>query len=164
MDDMTHYLGGQHLPDPIEALFVHWCVWEQARPALAHTLAQARMPGLARQLKAATSLGEVMKLAREAHQRIAALGGAGNRLPYSAAEAAIFEFRNLIDAADEGNLDSESAAFFAMRLAGWAGWAAAGCRDAAQKQRKERQARESQMTQLRALLREVAPAASAAGD
>lgn len=154
MSNLLDHLGKDTLPDILQEMFVHWCVWHQARPALVQVLERVDLHLYADQIRGATNLREVIQYGRKANAHIKMLRMKTNPLGLSAAEAATYEFSQLVAAADERNLDSESVAFFAARVCGWAAWAASGFASNTAKETAEQRALQFQADRLSQLLRE----------
>ncbi|PJF22865.1 MAG: hypothetical protein CUN56_03840 [Phototrophicales bacterium] len=152
MTDWLSQLDKDTLPQIVLEMFTHWCVWEQARPALVTVLQQVQLEDIANQIERATDLRQVVQIVETANQQIKALRTKTGVLGISAAEAATFEFVNLFDTADEKNLDTEAVSFFAARVCGWAGWARSGFTDATQKTQAEEKARQDQEAYLAKLV------------
>lgn len=151
MSDLLNQLGQDTLPQLVLEMFTHWCVWEQARPALVEVLRSVQLDEIADKVDAETNLRQVVLIVEAANQHIKELRAQTGPLGMSAAEAATFEFVNLFDTADEKNLDVEAVAFFSARVCGWAGWARTGFADTKQKAESEALARQNQEAQLQKL-------------
>jgi hypothetical protein len=151
MDNLLEHLGKETLPRPLLVAFVQWCVLEQARPALAKVLRQTQMGAMADSVAAADGFDELAHLSEQARRESQAMRGKSGPLAISAAEAAAFEFMNLMEAASDTELDAEGVAFFSARVSGWAGWAEFGFTDTAQKANAEHAAAQEQEACLRAL-------------
>jgi hypothetical protein len=145
------YLGKDALPYAVEAAFVDWCVWEQARPALAMVLEKTVLNSLASEFRAAGDLGTLTALGQRATEEVTRAHGDTGPLGLSAAKGAVFEFNNLLAATPEPDFDPEAVAFFAARVCGWAGWAAVDFSQAERKTQAEQEAREQQAARLRAM-------------
>lgn len=158
MSDLLDHLGRDTLPDPLLYDFIRWCVDSQARPALAAVLKQAGFMQQAADVYAARNLQALAALCiragrdiKQARSNPLQAGLTASPLALSAAEAAVFEFTNLIRAAAEKDFDAESLAFFSARLCGWAGWAKTGFSDPTRKATAEAEARRHQEDHLRDL-------------
>jgi hypothetical protein len=156
MDQLREHLKKDTLPPVMVEMFAHWCIWEQARPALALVLQRANLQDIALRIDQATDLYSVARLGKSANAHIRALRASADPLGMSAAEAATFEFANIIKAADEKNLDAEAVAFFAARVCGWAGWAQTDFKDPRHKIAAEKQASARQERYLEKLYSELA--------
>ena len=151
MGSLLEHLGKDTLPQALLDAFVRWCVWEQARPALALVLEKAQLATLAEEVREAEDLVTLSGVSERAGQSAHEARKATGPLGMSAAEAAAFEMANLVRAADADDGDPESVAFFAARVCGWAGWAETDFTDPAQKMLAEQEARDLQENQLHTL-------------
>lgn len=147
---MLDHLDKDVLPREVIQAFVTWCVWEQSRPALAQVLEQTPLAGLTEQLRSAQDLPALAALAAEVRFAPEETSS-DNPLAISAAEGAAFEFANLVQAAQEAEIDAESVAFFASRVCGWAGWASRNFTSQADKTAAEQSARQAQEDRLEAI-------------
>jgi len=154
MNDLLNQLAGDAAPAEVVQQFVGWCVWQQARPALALVLAKVGLDDMVQAINTVDDLGSLAYLSHEANTYIKDLRGSTGPLLLSAAEAATFEFSSMVAAAREDGADVEGVAFFAARVFGWAGWAAVDFADPAQKAVAEAQARKQQTSVLDRLWRE----------
>lgn len=151
MVNLLEHLGKDTLPKPMLEAFVHWCVWEQARPALVEVLGKAGLDNLVADLKATSTIDSLEEVSRRAGNFAHEARKATGPLGMSAAEAAAFEMLNLAQAAADADWDPESVAFFSARVCGWAGWAQTDFRDPTKKISAEQSAREEQETRLQSL-------------
>ena len=158
MSELLDHLGRDTLPRPMIEDFVRWCINEQARPALATVLKHAGFIQQAADVHTARSLQAMAAACVQAGRSIKQVRAETTQPPLaiSAAEAAVFEFTNLMRAAADNELDAESLAFFSARLVGWAGWAAVNFADSDHKASAEANARHTQETQLRTLWQQYA--------
>jgi hypothetical protein len=148
------YLGKDALPDALEAAFVNWCVWDQARPALVRVLEKTVLSSLASEFQTSTNLAALTALGQRALAEVERAHSDTGPLGLSAAKAAVFEFNNLLAVVPEPDFDPEGAAFFAARVCGWAGWADADFAAPEIKSQAELDARQQQETRLRELAQE----------
>jgi hypothetical protein len=155
LDNILDHLGRDTLPREVVNSFVHWCIWEQARPAMTIVLERAGLTDIAVQMHDAADIPMLTRLGQETNQHIRMLRGQTAPLLLSAAEAAAFEFNNLTNAASEDQWDAEGVAFFAARVCGWASWADTDFTDPTRKAAAERIARKAQIAELERLLRET---------
>jgi hypothetical protein len=155
LEDLLDHLGRDTLPRRVVNTFIHWCIWAQARPAMAIVLERAGLTDIAVRMRDAGDLAVLTRLGHETNQHIRMLRGQTAPLLLSAAEAAAFEFNNLTNAASEEYWDAEGVAFFAARVCGWASWADTDFTDPTRKAAAERIARKAQVAELERLLRET---------
>lgn len=141
------------LSRPVVQQFIDWCIWEQARPALALILDKVMMTDLADNIRQAADLPALSAMGEQANAYVKRRRAATGPLGLSAAEAGTFEFINMVKAASEDTWDAEAIAFFASRVCGWAGWAATDFTDPMQKNSAERIARQAQAARLDELIR-----------
>lgn len=154
MTTLLDHLGKGTLSKPLLDAFVEWCVWQQARPALCLVLTKTTLNHLADQLNAAQDLGHLTLITERASQEIKAARQRTGPLGLSAAEAATYEYGNLLRVATDAQFDPEEAAFFAARVCGWGGWAASDFTQPTRKGQVEAEAREEQEAQLQRLWRQ----------
>lgn len=151
---MLDHLDKDVLPREVIQAFVTWCLWEQARPALVQVLEQTPLAELAAQFKTAQDLPTLAALAADVRFSREETSSSDRPLAISAAEGAAFEFANLIQTAQDSEIDAESAAFFASRVCGWAGWASHNFRSQVDKTAAEQSARQAQEARLEALYKQ----------
>ena len=152
MSDYLEQLNEESMPQIVREIFVHWCVWEQARPALINVLDAVDLNALSREIAATSNVNDVLQVGEATNAAIKEMRLRTGPLSLSAAEAATYEFAQMAQAADERNLDPEAVAFFAARVCGWAGWANSGFSDPNQKVTAEEKARDEQNQRLDELL------------
>lgn len=158
MSALLEYLGKDSLPHDLEAEFVEWCVWQQARPALALILQKANLNRYAAEVKNVASLKSLSEVSRRAATEAHKLRGTTGPLALSSAEAAAFEVNHLARAATEHDWDPEGVAFFSARVCGWAGWAQTDYQQPARKVLAEDSARQQQGLHLHELWRKFGAA------
>ena len=151
MSGLLDQLDSTALPDALVRAFVKWCVWEQARPALAVVLLKNDLSSIADQLNALCDWESLLAWSAETIETINRIQHRPGYLGLSAAKGATFEYQSLVKAAGQDDWDPEGAAFFSARVCGWAGWAVGDFRQPTQKIEAERLAREEQEARLRAL-------------
>jgi hypothetical protein len=127
-----------------QAVFAHWCIWEQARPALVDVLARINLTTVAEKIEQATDLKRVLQASADANESIRSMRAQADPLGASAAEAAAYEFEHIVRAANENDLDADAIAFFAARVCGWAGWAHTDFKVMARKAEAEAEAHDLQ--------------------
>lgn len=152
MSGFLDHLGRDTLPEPMVTAFVSWCVLEQARPALAAVFAKATMSEISRQLEGATGFERLHQISNKAQQVAKDKRSGTAPMAISAAEAAAFEFNNMMQAAtDAEGVDAEAVAFFAARVQGWATWADNDFANPQSKVAAEEDARDIQEHRLQSL-------------
>jgi len=156
MTDLLAHLNRDTLPEALVDAFIQWCIWEQARPALITVLEVGMMHDLADNLRHAETLVALMEHGDLANAYAKQMQGQANPKMLSAAEAAAFEFGNMMRATTPDHYDAEEVAFFASRVCGWAQWAISGFADPNEKMQAEDDARKEQETHLERLWREAA--------
>lgn len=152
MSDRLTQLNSDALPRVVLEMFAHWCVWEQARPALVTVLQRTNLGESAAAIRDSADLLEVTQHVQAVNGGIRDLRAQADPLGTSAAEGAAFEFTRMIEALDETNLDAEAVAFFAARVCGWSGWAETDFRDPTRKATAEHEARDAQTLRLSQLI------------
>ncbi len=155
MSSLLDHLGKDTLPQPLLEAFVHWCIWEQACPALALVLEKVHLDELAADVGAAQDIATLLAVSERAGNSAHEARTTTGPLGMSAAEAAAFEVANLARAADS-DWDPESVAFFSARVCGWAGWAESEFTQPAKKTNAESAARQAQEQQLKTLWQQFA--------
>lgn len=153
MDGLLEHLEKDTFPKPMVMAFVEWCIWDQARSALVLVLTRTGLEKVAETFQEARDIPTLEALSVQAIDAIKAARGRTGPLGISAAEAAAFEFANLLKAAREPDWDPGGAAFFSARVCGWAGWAATDFSQPLQKTEAEQTARRSQESHLQELWR-----------
>jgi hypothetical protein len=152
--DVLDYLGKDALPYALESAFVNWCVWDQARPALARVLEKTVLNSLASEFQSASDLPTLAALGQRAVGEVERAQSDTGPLGLSAAKAAVFEFNNLLATVPEPDFDPEAASFFSARVCGWAGWTDADFGAPEIKTQAEEAARQQQSARLRELWQE----------
>lgn len=160
MSSLLDYLENETLPKPVEQAFVEWCVWEQARQALAIILESMELHSLIEALGTAQNLDGLFSWSENATRIVNRMQTQAGALNITSAKAALFEFQSLTKAARQGEWDPGGAAFFSARVCGWAGWAATGFSQPAQKNIAEQAARKEQENRLTFLLQQSNNSAS----
>ncbi len=153
MANLLERLDQDTLPRPMVAAFIEWCIWDQARTALVLVLGKTGLETVADDFDQARDIPALEDLSARAIAAIKAARGRTGPLGISAAEAAVFEFANLLKAASEPDWDPMGAAFFSARVCGWAGWAATDFSQPLQKTEAEQTARRDQEARLQELWR-----------
>jgi len=153
MANLLEHLDKDTLPAPMVKAFVEWCIWDQARMALVLVLGKTGLQQVADEFERARDLPALEELSARANDAIKAARGRTGPLGISAAEAAVFEFANLLKATGEPDWDPGGAAFFSARVCGWAGWAATDFSQPLQKTEAEHTARRDQEARLQELWR-----------
>lgn len=152
MSDLLEQLDQETLPGTVVDAFVHWCIWQQARPALLLILEKNEMDEVAAAFQGTDDYRALTQVAaRYAH----ALHGTTGQLGLSAARAAVFEFSNMMQAASPDYWEPEAVAFFAARVYSWAGWAATDFSDPGQKVAAQTQAEQQQEATLARLMQQA---------
>lgn len=151
MSSLLDHLGRDTLPRPLLEAFIHWCVWEQARPAIVEVLQETAMTDLAEQIAAASDLSTLEMLGEHAGNLAHEARRSTGPLGLSTAEAAAFLTSKLARAAQEEHWDPEDVSFFSIQVCGWAGFAQTGFTNPTVKIKAEEAARARQETQLRAM-------------
>jgi len=151
MSDLINHIGRDTLPATVVEQFVRWCVLEQAKPSLLKVLKMVEFDTLIGEIQAAENFDVLLALSVQANTWAKSQRERGRTglLGYSAAEAAAFEFGNMLRATQQTQFDAEAVAFFAARVHSWAGWAATQFSDPSQKAIAEKAARDAQETYLR---------------
>ncbi len=114
-------LGTGQLPLEAERKFIEFCIWQQARPALAHGLEAVGMSDRAADARHARSLAELHSVARQAAH--AARSANLPVLALGAVQGMASDVAQLAAAAATEDGDAAGVSFHAARLAGWALWA-----------------------------------------
>jgi hypothetical protein len=151
MDSLLEHLDKDTLPRAMLKAFVDWCIVEQARSALVVVLTKTDLQDMAHEFEQTRDISALESLSTAAVDAIKQMRGRTGPLGLSAAEAAAFEFVNLLKASSEPDWDPEGAAFFSARVCGWAGWAASDFSQPVQKAEAEQNARRDQEVHLQVL-------------
>lgn len=158
MSTLLEQLAKDTLPRTMLHDFVLWCIWEQARPALITILERTEQDNIAQRFRSASDLATLKMLGKDAAASIKRAQRPVGPIALSAAKAAAFEYRNLLNCADELDYDPEAAAFFAARVCGWAGWAETNFTQTTRKPQTEHLARQQQEAHLQKLWQQYASA------
>lgn len=156
MANLLEHLGKDTLPVQMIKEFTTWCVLKQARPALAMVLHKANMVEIATSIEQSDDIPTLATLGTKANKIAKDNRGKTAPLVLSAAEAAAFEFTNMLNALNEENLDPEAVSFFSARVCGWAGWAEKDFGVVSVKAEAEQTAKDAQETHLSQLWRKYA--------
>lgn len=151
MSNILEHLGKDTLPNDLVERFVHWCIWEQARPALVRVLTETGLKHHAEAIAQAEDLNALAALSHKAGQAAEEARRSTGPLGLSTAQAASFLVSRLVQSASEADYDPEGVAFFTAQVCGWAGFADGAFSDPALKNEAEAQARreqEAHLTQL----------------
>ncbi len=144
MNNLLEHLGKDTLPAQMIKDFIQWCVWQQARPALVMVLNKSGITDVAQAIEKTDDLPELTTLNATANKTAKERRGNTGPLALSAAEAATFEFTNMMNAINETDTDPEAVSFFSMRVCGWAAWAEKDFANASIKTEAEASAKEAQ--------------------
>ena len=151
MSNLLDHLGKDTLPQPMLQTFVRWCVLEQGRSALVTVLTDAAFDDVAGRLKDTDDVEALAQLGKQVQRLTREKRDSSRPLAISAAEAAAFEFTNMLKAAHADDFDAEAVAFFSARVCGWAHWVHSGFASPQHKQEAEDNARQQQEAQLQTL-------------
>lgn len=151
MSSLLDHLGKDTLPPEMIDEFIHWCVFEQARPALINILEQTGLHDRAGEVQLATTYVTLASTARGAGEAAHIARQSTGPLGLSAAEAAAFLTDRLAKAATEAEWDPEGVAFFSSQVVGWSGLAQTNFLNPASKAEAEKAARQAQEEKLIAL-------------
>jgi len=157
MDDLLNHIGRDTLPSQLVQQFIDWCILEQARPALVTVLDVVGLSEISTRIQNTDPYPRLLALSTYANEQAKQLREHAKTGPlgYSAAEAAAFEFANMLNAADDAQFDAEAVAFFASRVCGWSGWANTQFRNPQEKAIAESTARQQQETYLQELWQRI---------
>lgn len=153
MNSLLEHLDKDTFPRAMVMAFIEWCIWDQARSALVLVLSKTGLDKEAADFQQAQDIPSLEVLGVQAIDAIKAARGRTGPLGISAAEAATFEYTNLLKAASDKDWDPGGAAFFSARVCGWAGWAATDFSQPLQKSEAEQNARRAQEAHLQELWR-----------
>ncbi len=151
MTQLLDHLGKDTLPTEMVHAFVKWCIEEQARDALAITLERTGFAEIAAKIRATSNITALEKLSARARQESKQQQDKTRMMALSTAEAAAFEFNNMLHAANPDDLDAEAVSFFAARVSGWGGWASQKFVDVTAKKQAEKDAFDAQEAHLTTL-------------
>jgi len=155
--DLLKLIGRDTLPSALVQQFITWCILQQARPALIIVLEVVGLEDTSKQIQTTDKFDQLLTLSTQANTEAKQLRQYAKTGPlgYSAAEAAAFEFTNMLNAARDAQFDAEAVAFFAARVCGWSGWAATQFNDPGQKAVAEAKAKQDQEQKLQHLWRQI---------
>ncbi len=123
MSELIDNLGKDIYPPVMVEMFVHWCVWEQARPAIVDILKLTGVDELASHIAKTESYTDLEVLSEQAGNLAKEIAKRTGPLGISTAEASAFLMQKLAHAAQEADFDPEAVSFFTIQMMGWAGFA-----------------------------------------